>query len=227
MSFIQAKPLATHDFYAQIHKGLRLALSTLLVRLGSCGGDDGAETAQLMADLKAQLHICEHHLANEDLHVHTALEARAPGAAVALEGDHAHHREAFVELERLIETVEAASEARLPLTRLYLRFSTFVADDFAHMAFEEQQILPVLQSLFTDEELIGIEHAIVSALAPEDLVAMGRLMVPAATRAERLVFVGNVKGAAPPEAFEPLLAAVAGATLSPADYAHLRAGLGV
>jgi hypothetical protein len=229
MSFIQARPVATYDLYAQIHKGLRLGLSTLLVRLGACGGDDAVETAQLLADLRAQLAFSLAHLQHEEAHVHTALEARAPGAAVALESDHDHHRCVFGELELLIAGVEAAEDATraAALKRLYLRFSLFVAEDFVHMAMEEQQILPVLQSLFTDAELHAIEEAIVSSLSPEKKVFSGRLMAPAATRAERIEFMATVRETAPPEVFGPLLAAVAESTLSPADYAHLRAGLGL
>jgi hypothetical protein len=227
MSFIQARPLATHDFYAQIHKGLRFALTSLLVRLGACGGDDLQETAVLMADLRNQLHISEHHLANEDLHIHTALEARAPGAGARLDRDHDHHRESFVELEALIAAVESADalERGKRLHALYLRFGLFVADDFAHMAEEEQLILPVLQSLFTDEELIDIEIRIKQALAPEELVSFGRMMLPASTRAERVEMCAGIRAMAPPPAFAAIMDHAARPSLTPADFQHLCAAL--
>lgn len=228
MSFIQAKPLATHDLYAQVHKGLRYALTALLVRLGACGGDDAQETAELMADLRTQLHLSEHHLANEDLHVHTALEARAPGAGARLNRDHDHHRETFAEIEALVAAVERADvvERRKRLQALYLRFSLFVADDLAHMAEEEQLILPVLQSLFSDAELIEIEIRIKQALAPEELVSFGRMMLPAATRAERIEMCAGIRAVAPPPAFAAIMEHAARPTLSAADYQHLCDGLG-
>jgi hypothetical protein len=229
VTFAQPRVRATHDFYAAIHKGLRYGLSKILLRLGSADLDDAEHLAVLMADLRQQMHISEHHLANEDLWVHTALEARAPGAATSLAADHAHHREAFEELEGLVLQLEAADALDRPkaLRRLYLRFSTFVADDFAHMAEEEQLILPVLQSLFTDEELIAIETGIRAALPPEDLAVMGALMVPAQTPQDRLVLVQEIRQVAPPEAFGPLLAATAEATLSAHDYTRLIEGLGM
>ncbi|HEY2356959.1 MAG TPA: hypothetical protein VGH86_05880, partial [Phenylobacterium sp.] len=73
MSFVQAKPIATHNFYGPIHKGLRLRLSQLLVQIGACDGDDPEVLAQLMADLRVQCHISEHHLSNEDVWIHPAL----------------------------------------------------------------------------------------------------------------------------------------------------------
>lgn len=229
MSFVQAKPLATHDFYGPIHKGLRLAQTQMLVRLGACGGDDEAELAQLLADLVTLCHMGEHHLENEDKWVHTALEQRAPGSTARLADSHAHHRQSFEALEALIGRVETAAPGeRAPrLKQLYLRFSLFLADDLAHMAEEEELMLPVLQSLFTDEELSGVEDAILSALSPEDIVAFGRLMIPAATRADRISLLSAMRANAPAEAFAAIMEHSARPTLSPADYAHLCRGLGL
>jgi hypothetical protein len=229
VSFIQSRPVATHNFYGPIHKGLRLAQTRMLVRLGACGGDDADEMTAVLGDLAVLLHQAEHHLENEDLWVHTALEARAPGATARLVQSHEHHRADFEELTALIRAAEAAEPAdREPaMRRLYLRFSRFMAEDFAHMAEEEQVILPVLQSLFTDQELAEIEHRIVSAIPPDEMMAYGRLMIPAATRAGRVALVSGIRAGAPPEAFAALMENAARPSLSERDYAHLRAGLGL
>ncbi len=229
MSFVQAKPLATHDFYGPIHKGLRLAQTQMLVRLGACGGDDEAELAQLLDDLVALCHMAEHHLENEDRWVHTALEDRAPGSTVRLADSHAHHRQAFEALQALIGQVQAAEAGKRAqgLKQLYLRFSLFMAEDLAHMAEEEELMLPVLQSLFTDAELSGIEDGILSALSPEEIVGFGRLMIPAATRADRIALLSAMRANAPAEAFSAIMQMSARPTLSPADYAHLCRGLGL
>jgi hemerythrin-like domain-containing protein len=230
MSFIQAKPLATHDFYGPVHKGLRLAQTQMLVRLGACGGDDAQELNALLEDLTTLLHMAEHHLANEDRWVHSAMEARAPGSTLRLAQSHQHHRDGFEEMEALIgEAATADTEAqRAKLMRqLYLRFSLFVADDFAHMAEEEQLMLPVLQSLFTDEELAGIEDTILSALSPPEIISFGRLMIPAATRAGRIALLSAMRANAPAEAFAAIMELSARPTLSAGDYAHLEAGLGL
>ncbi|MGZ6040197.1 MAG: hemerythrin domain-containing protein, partial [Phenylobacterium sp.] len=159
MSFIQAKPSATHDFYGPVHKGLRLAQSLMLARLGACDGQDPEALGALLGDLVGLLYIAEHHLENEDKWVHTALEARAPGSTVRLAQSHQRHRQSFEELEALIGQAETARPAARPalLKQLYLAYSLFMAEDFAHMAEEEQLMLPILQSLFTDEELADIE----------------------------------------------------------------------
>jgi hypothetical protein len=227
MSFTQARTVATHDFYGPIHKGLRLALSQLLARLGACDGEDCTELTDLLTDLRSQYRMSARHLANENICIHPALEARAPGACAYLARAHEHHGESLHELESLIRDVEQADDGhrRLKLHRLYLRFSTFVADDFTHMAEEEQLILPVLQSLFTDDELRGVEDRIISGLSADEVVSFGRFMIPAATRHERIALLDALRANAPAEAFGAVMASSARPSLSPADYAHLREGL--
>jgi hypothetical protein len=229
MSFIQAKPQATHDFYGPVHKGLRLAQTRMLARLGACGGDDPKETLLLLGDLEGLLHVAHHHLENEDRWVHSALEDRAPGSTVRLAQGHAHHRLAFEELADLIgrARVAAAADVARAMKQLYLRYSVYLADDFAHMAEEEQMMLPVLQSLFTDEELQGIEDRIISGLSPEEVVGFGQFMIPAATRADRIALLSAMRANAPAEAFAAIMEHAAKPSLSPADYAHLCQGLGL
>lgn len=229
MSFVQAKPMATHDFYGPIHKGLRLAQTQMLVRLGACGGDDEAELAELLADLATLCHVLEHHLANEDRWVHSALEDRAPGSTGRLVESHVHHRQSFEALEALIGRVRAAEpcERARRLKQLYLRFSLFMADDLAHMAEEEELMLPVLQGLFTDAELAGIEDRILSALTPEEIISVGRLMIPAATRADRIALLSGLRANAPAEAFQAIMELAARPSLSHSDYIHLCLGLGL
>ncbi|MBU7590603.1 MAG: hypothetical protein KAF42_15485 [Sphingopyxis terrae] len=121
----------------------------------------------------------------------------------------------------------ACATERAPLLRtLYLRFSVFVADDLAHMAEEEQLFLPILQSLFSDAELMDIEDRIMSRVSQDELAAYGRIMLPAATRTERIAMLGAIRANAPADAFVGLLQATARPSLSPDDYRHLCGGLG-
>src|ERR1700709_2331581 len=115
MSLVQAKPAATHDFYGPAHKGLRLAQSQMLVRLGACDGRDTEVLTQLIDDLMSLRHLAEHHMENEDRWVHTALETRAPGASARLAQGHQRFRRTSEDLEALIGQVEATyPQARGP-----------------------------------------------------------------------------------------------------------------
>jgi hemerythrin-like domain-containing protein len=228
MSLVKAKPAATHDFYGPVHKGLRLAQSQMLVRLGACDGRDTEGLTQLIDDLMSLRHLAEHHMENEDRWVHTALETRAPGASARLAQGHQRFRRTSEDLEALIGQVEVTyPEARGPfMKQLYLAYSLSMAEDFDHMAEEEQLILPILQSLFTNEELAGIEDRIVSAIPAEQKIAYGRFMIPAATQDERVALLDAIRANSPAEVFLAIMKQSAEASLSEADYADLCARLG-
>lgn len=216
-----------HDLYAPIHKGLRLALSDLLVRLGQADFTDPTATADLLGALRRQVALSEGHLHHEEACIHTALEARAPGSTLTLDADHDHHRRTFVSLESAMAAIEAepAEDRAAPARALYLAFSQFVAADLAHMAEEELVVLPLLHRLFSDEELIAIEAAIVGAIPPEKTMAYLGLMVPAMNPAERAGFLAFVRAGAPAEAFDAMLDMAVRPSLSAQDYEALELAL--
>lgn len=212
MSFLSPKTTAAHNLYGPVHKGLRLALCRLLTRLGAVEAGDRGAVATVLADLRAQLILSAAHLDHEEREIHAALEARVPGAAGDLYADHDRHRASFVGIETAIAAVEAADASRRPaaLHRLYMAFTRFVAADFAHMAEEEEVILPVLQDLFTDEELVAIEARITASLPPDRMIAFSQMMLPAASPTERVTMLsrvraGMIRDGVPPEAFAGLL----------------------
>ncbi len=234
MSFLSPRVSATHDFYAPVHKGLRLALCRLMIRLGSVDASNRGAVAIVLADLRAHMILSASHLDHEEREIHTALERRAPGAANDLYADHQHHRASFARIETAVNAVEAAGpdQRAAALHRLYLTFSRFVADDFTHMAEEEEEILPVLQDLFTDGELMAIEGRIVASMPPERTVAFTQMMIPAGGPAERVALLsgvrqGMIRDGAPPEAFADLLRFGAKPSLPAADFEALVAALDV
>ena len=227
MSFIQAKPPATYDFYGLIHKALRLSLSDLLVRMGRADPAEEGAVAALVAETRRQCRLSAKHLHHEDVEIHAALEQRCSGATRRLERGHDEHRAAFEELEALLIAIEGDPQGRAALwRRLYLRFSEFVAEDFAHMAEEELVVLPVLQSLFTNEELAGIEQRILAALAPEDVMAYARIMIAGGSHADRVFLLNAFRAAAPPEAYAAVVEIAVRPQLTEAEWARLERDLG-
>jgi hypothetical protein len=221
--------MSRHDLYGPVHKGLRLALCDLATRLARTDFADPAEKTEMLGALRRQLALGASHLHHEEAQIHVALEARAPGSTLTLQADHDEHRRAFEALEAEIRAVEQADgeEARGRGHSLFLRFTQFVAADFAHMAEEEMVILPLLHRLFSDDELIAIEGAIVGALPPEDAMAFMKLMIPAMNPPERIGFLAFVRATAPEEAFEAMLNFAARPTLTPRDYHRVAQGLGL
>jgi hypothetical protein len=221
--------MSRHDLYGPVHRGLRKALCGLLVRLGQTDFANAAAAAEMLAALRQQLVLSAKHLYHEDVEIHGALEARAPGSTASLESAHNHHRAGFSALEAFMQSIEAAEpEERHNLGRaLYLRFSQFVAEDFLHMAEEATVTLPLLHELFSDAELIAIHKRIVGALAPEMAIAFMQLIIPALGRDERVEFLSFARASAPPDAFDAILNFAARPALAPAEFARLTQGLGL
>ena len=141
---------ATHgrwDIYGPIHKGLRMAHGQMLTRLGSA--DFSADQTELLADLGEHLRLCAQHLKHEEQFFHTALEARAPGAAAMLEEQHEGHRTRFAELAAPSpSSLGRASAERVDCGRsLYLQFSRAVGEDMEHMAEEDHHVAAALRPL--------------------------------------------------------------------------------
>ena len=219
---------ATHDFYFRIHKALRLSLSRLLVRLGNADPDDDAVMCALFEDLRAQLVLSASHLRHEDEVIHTALAEVAPDVVAELEAAHAHHHASFeliaqLGLEVRLEPVGARDGA---MRNLYLAFSRVVAEDFAHMAEEELHVLPLLQALFSDAELIAMEEAIIASVGPEEMAQTARLMMAAQRPSERLAMARQARETLPTEVFDGLMANVLPA-MDPADAERLLCELSV
>jgi hypothetical protein len=212
-----------HDIYGPIHKALRASMGNLVSRLGATDFSDAEAAADALSGLRRQLAIGASHLHHEEEHIHSALEGRAPGASGRLEADHHHHEQSFAELEELMQAIEAAPDAaRERLGRdLYLRFSQFVAADMAHMAEEEKVVLPLLHSLFSDEELMEMEGRIVASIPPQEMMLVMSDMIPAMYGSERVRFLSFAREGAPPEAFEAIMQYAAKPNLPRADWLRL------
>ena len=208
------------DIYGPVHKGLRLAHSQMIIRLGQADYANGPR--QLLGDLRAHLAIAAKHLHHEEAFIHAVLTS-APAHLLVLNEQHEQHRGRLAALNATIERLEAAAPDQRAMhgRMLYLTFSAFVAEDLEHMAHEEIEIWPLLCALFTDEQLADLEMRIIATLTPEDNIAMMRVILPALSPSERAGLLGGMKAAAPPEAYAAVIELAARPTLSEEAFAEL------
>jgi hypothetical protein len=216
-----------YNFYHVIHKALRFGHCRMLAAIGANDFTNDEATAGLLADLRQMIMLGRSHLEGENREIHTALEARVPGASSHAAEDHGHHEQSFAEIESLIRAVEVALPARRELAgqALYRRYALFAAADFEHMNEEETELLGALHKAFTDEELRAIEGRIVAAIPPQKMLAAARLMMPALNHPERVELLSNMKQVMPEPAFEALLAQAVRPSLDAAEYAAVAAAL--
>lgn len=224
----QDEPAPRVDLYAGIHKALRALMADTLLALGRMDVDDDLERAQTTQRVMQLLDFCRSHLQHENAFVHVAIEARAPGASDAIAHEHAQHEAAIAELAAACTTLLTA----LPVARaasalsLYRQLALFVAHNFEHMHVEETAHNAVLWARYTDAELMGIHHALVASIPPDEMMFTLRWLVPFMNPVERLGMLADVQAHAPSTAFAAILDAVR-PHLCEREWMKLARGLGL
>ena len=103
---------------------------------------------------------------------------------------------------------QARGGGRAAWDNLYRRFALFVAKDLIHMDGEETRLMPVLQEVFSDEDLHAIEGRIVARIPPEVMVRFLRAMLAAIPEPERRAMLDGMGAGMPGPAFANLMEAV-------------------
>jgi hemerythrin-like domain-containing protein len=217
------------NVYRAPHKMLRFLLANLLVEMGRTTFGETAQIEPILVQLESALVACDSHIEHEDSHVRPILAGRAPNAVSTLDTEHAEHAEHVAELRALARSLGGATtaEARTSLGEtLYLHVTVFVAETLAHMAYEERVVQPLVERLFTDEELLAIHGAIIASIPPAEMMVALQAMIPASNREERAEMLGNVRAGAGEGAFRGILQSVRG-LLRQDDFADLCGRLGV
>jgi hypothetical protein len=198
------------DMYAPIHKALRNFMSETLVRVGRLDVADPHDLGAALEQLDALLGLCLSHIEHENQFVHTAIEARQPGAAVRTGADHHEQRDSIDVLRAEADALHGAAPALRPALaqRLYHHLSLFVAENFQHMHIEETLNNAALWAAYSDAELIEFHDRLVAATPPQEFMLVARWMVPALSPMERAGLLGGIQAQTPPEAFLGVLAGV-------------------
>jgi hypothetical protein len=214
--------------YTGIHKALRALMADTLLAVGRMDVADDLDLAQCTQRVIDLLEFCGSHLRLENEFVHTAIEARAPGASSAIAHDHGHHEEHIARL-----SIAAGSLRSLPLDgrpdaalELYRQLALFIADNFQHMNVEETAHNAVLWARYTDPELVQIHGALLASIPPDEMMFTARWLVPFMNPAERTAVVGDMRANAPAPAFAAMLDVVR-PHLSDREWVKLADSLGL
>ena len=196
------------DLYGPIHKGLRWAFARVLSRIGSTTVTDDAADVEVLGEVNDLVIGIEGHLAHEEAFIHPAIEARRPGATAGLVDDHVEHANMLGAVRVLLAAIRSGSATTRPALwrALYLCFADLFAENITHMAEEEEVIQPLLEELYTPGELREIEGRLIASIAPDEMLAAMKIMLPGNDLAFRLHMLNGAKHALPPEVFAGLFA---------------------
>ncbi|MEC5400013.1 hypothetical protein [Uliginosibacterium sp. H1] len=217
-----------HNMYTCVHKGIRALMQHTLYEVGRCDWRDDLESDAAAAQLRAMMELMYSHLHHEDVFIHAAMEARRPGSAMQTSGDHHEHVlaiKAFLAGADALGSAEVEERTRMGAD-VYRRLGLFVSENLEHMVVEETDNNAVLWACYSDEELRGIEHALVSSIPAERHGQFLRWMLPAMNTAERTALLAGARQGMPPEVFQDVLGNMR-PLLSERDWYKLMEGLGI
>ncbi|WP_048438919.1 hemerythrin domain-containing protein [Caenimonas sp. SL110] len=215
------------DMYSGIHKALRALMADTLLAVGRMDAHDELELAQTTQRVLELMDFCRAHLKHENDFVHTAIEARAPGASAQVGHEHQDHERHIGQLaDACTALLNAPQELRAAgAQNLYRNLALFIADNFQHMHVEETAHNAVLWARYTDAELAQVHGALVASIPPQEMMGVLRWMVPFMNPAERVGMLADMRANAPAPAFGAALDVIR-PHLTEGEWAKLVNGLG-
>jgi hypothetical protein len=195
------------DMYTTIHKALRAFMADTLLAVGRMDVADDLEFAQVTQRVLELLDFCTSHLTHENEYVHSAMEARAPGASEAIAHEHVEHEQHIAQLAQAVSRLRACEPQQRAMAALglYRELSLFVAQNFQHMHVEETAHNAVLWARYTDAELGALHGRLVGSIPPAKMMMVARWMVPFMNPAERTGMLAGIRANAPAPAFQAVL----------------------
>jgi hemerythrin-like domain-containing protein len=164
----------------------------------------------------------------EETFIHPLLSERMPGGADKLNEDHRiMHKQlndliaCFREMKEKPNDFEKRQDLAL---EFYLAWNRFLSFYMNHINYEEENVMPSLWRLCTNDELINTFKQILAKQTPQELMGNLGMMLPAMNPSERVGILSQGRANMPPEAFQEVLK-LAESVLTQEDWSSLKTTL--
>lgn len=218
-----------YNSFNQVHKGLRALLYETALDLQQTDLSSAEMAAPVLEQLEVILLLFESHAHGEDHYFNEPLEQTNPQIARLFEKEHEEdHRLAGV-LTHLLASYRTAmsDEERAQRGRLlFYAFNEFIAFNLYHMNKEEIELNAALWQRYSDQEIKGIEQALVQNVPPQKMALYAKWMFRGINDSEIIRWLGEVRDFAPAPVLEMLLG-IAANELAPDRYDAITAALNV
>lgn len=197
------------DLYAQVHKGIRLALSGLCFQAGSVDSSDDEKVKSFVEEFRQVVIILNSHSIDEDTHINESYEKYAPKVLHQLEDEHSALEQKLEKLIGLVDQLEVSKQHPAEHQKLWYQIgrdlNRFTADYFIHLQQEEGPGMEALWEHMTDDQLKVISTNIRSSIPPQAMSIFMHYMFPAISHQERFDMLSRIKKFAPKEAYVGML----------------------
>jgi hemerythrin HHE cation binding domain-containing protein len=199
-----------YNIFYQIHKALRFMLYETGIELQRTDFSNSEEANACLKKITEVVELFEQHAHNEDEKVFSALQVYEPSVVDSFEQEHETDLELAGKLKAIVNMFDSLTtdEEKLGLAsalrRSYIEFMVF---NLQHMAREEDVINNLLWRYYRDEDILAIEHDIVSSQPAEEAAFVVNLMMKALSTQEIVGWLKAVEKSAPDFVFNKLFEA--------------------
>ena len=199
---------ARYNIFNQLHKGMRAMLYhvALLIQQTDFARDDQA--IHTLPELEQLLRCLDLHNGLEDRFIIPALQPCNASLAEEFKREHMTGKAQRHDLSSQITSWRIAKEdnARKKAgNRIFYDYNELIAFTLYHMNKEEKVLNGVLWIHYSDAMIIQLEHAMLSALPPNNLLEESRWMLRAINDAEVVNWMSGIKNNAPNEVFNAFM----------------------
>ncbi|WP_153797383.1 hemerythrin domain-containing protein [Foetidibacter luteolus] len=218
---------ARYNIFNQIHKGLRAMLYDTALLIQQTDFDNREDASATIKQLETLLHYFDGHAEHEDKFILPWIEKFDKKLVDDFEAEHVTDHALSKNLFEYIADWKAADDEQklVDLGRLiFYEFNLFVAFNLNHMNKEEQLLNQVLWEHYTDAEILGMEHAIISSIPQDVLLDESRWMMRSINNAEATAWLAGIRNNAPAPVFDVYMA-MAEEEMTLPRFTQVKAGL--
>lgn len=195
--------------FNQIHKGLRALLYDTALSIQHTDFTQEAQARATFRKVEKVLWLFEGHADKEDTKIFPLLQAVAPDVVDDFEKQHVTDHQLGEDLQDAIVAYDSAQSVPQRIqcgAKLMRAFDEFTAFNLQHMNKEETIINSLLWKHYTDEQILSVQHEIVSSIPPDKNEWYSRWMIKGINDVELFRWLQAVQKMAPAPVFNGLCA---------------------
>jgi Hemerythrin HHE cation binding domain len=194
-----------YNSFNRVHKGLRAFLYDTALKLQQADLSDRESSQKVIEQLHTIIDLFEVHAHHEDHFFNEPLEKVNPTVATLFVNEHEEdHRLSTVLRNQLQEwnnagTTETRSTVGL---HLFYSFNEFMAFNLYHMNKEEITLNQALWNVYSDEQIVATEQALVQSVPPKNMIIYIKWMIRGCSDVEIISWMTGVRDHAPAPVYE-------------------------
>ncbi|MBX9976703.1 MAG: hemerythrin domain-containing protein [Alphaproteobacteria bacterium] len=182
------------------HKYVFFVFCDLIQCIGSLDFSEKGAIKKAADRLQALQSLLDSHADYEESRIHALLKKKKSLVCHEAEMQHQSHDAFFEKAHHMLSAIEkqdTQSDKNHLGYMLYLELRSFFAHNLLHFDYEEKIILPELQRLASDSEILDIDAQSYRQMDPDQVIHMMDILFPHMNADDRFTFLHDIKKCQP------------------------------